>query len=154
MRKNSLILAFVVIIVVLILSACGTPYQSKTNPFQIGQVIYPNADYATEHTDEEVVIANQGAKVLDINSKLVRVQYADGNVDVLSFLWFEPAEMELTDDWVMGNPYHEGDEVCAVPDSIREDFPDKGTVTGVAMDFVLIDDFGTLLNWRHFQFCQ
>jgi hypothetical protein len=154
MRKNSLTLAFAVIITALLLSACGTPNQQETNPFQIGQVIYPNADYATEHTDEEVTIAKQGAKVLDITSEFVRVQYSDGNVDVLSFLWFEPAEMELTDEWAIGNPFHEGDEVCAVPDSVREDFPDEGTVTGITMDYILIDDYGSLLNWSHFQSCE
>ena len=145
---------FYVLLVTIVLASCNPGVEPEINPFRIGQVIYPNEEYAEEHNAKELALANQGTKVLDISSQLVRVQYSDGSVDVLSFYWFEPAEIELTEKWALGNPFHEGDKVCAVSDSLREGFLDKGIIDGVSGEFVLIKDHDTLLNWGHFQFCQ
>ena len=138
----------------LVLASCVSAKEPQENPFQIGQIIYPNGDYIETHTAEELEMASQGSKVLDVTSEFVRVEYTNGSVEMLSFVWFEPDEMKLTNDWALGNPFHIGDEVCAIPDSVRENFPDMGTVTDVEMDFILIDNFGTMINWGHFQYCH
>ena len=177
MRTRTALLLALILLVLLVVTACRKPNEPETfslrignitfpteapttehtiedNPFQIGQIIYPSEAYATEHTPEEVYVARRGAKVLDITVKLVRVEYSDGRVDTLSHLWFEPSEMILTEEWALGNPYHAGDEICVIPNFVGESFPDTGTVERITEDHVIIEGYNSLLHWTLFQYCN
>ncbi|KKS07013.1 hypothetical protein A3K01_04135 [candidate division WWE3 bacterium RIFOXYD1_FULL_43_17] len=154
MKTNVFCSVVVVVILVMSFPSCSGSSEQETNPFQIGQTIYPNKDYVESHYPEHVAIAIQGGKVVDITRDLVRIEYNDGSTYVFDHEWFQPLEMELSEVWMLGNPFHVGDYVCAVPDSIRESFPDAGNVSKVQGELIQLNGSGHLINWAHFQLCK
>lgn len=161
MNTKRLILILMALLV-LSLAACESRDEPvveevQANPFYIGQVVYPGPDFDVTHSQKEIEVAQRGAKVLDITNRLVRVRYTDDSVEILSFVWFEypenPVEIRLTDDWLMGNPFHEGATVCLVPDSRRKGLPNEGTIEKVNGEVVLLDTYTDWLNWEHLQYC-
>lgn len=134
-----------------IVSASCSP--AEVNPFQIGQTVYPSEIYGGKHTKAELELAQEGARVLDITETLVRVEYADGSVDFLHNEYFVPGDVALDEDWLLGNPFAVGQEVCAVPGSVREPFPDRAAITGIDGERLYLAGYQYPVNWTHFQEC-
>ena len=153
-----LVLALGLVIIPPIAFASGT--HNEIPDFQIGQTVVTTDKYPETFHDDG--IANKILQIVDMNSELLRVQDEDGNEYVLSYEWLEPLPMELSEDWVFGNPFKVNDYVCSTPGSLRESFPDEGVVAEVDGDFISLlywENYGPvertdMINWQHFQFCE
>lgn len=133
---------------------CSTP--DEVNPFVIGQTVYPADNFRlTDPTDDFMKVAEEGAEVINLTKDLIRVRFSDNTEKVYDWSWFVANnDLVLTDDWVLGNPFSVGQTVCAVPDSVREDFPDSGVVADVVGELLLLDNYDSPINSGHFQECQ
>lgn len=152
--KHFFSLLLVIVLAGLVIVGCGGN-APKTNPFVIGQTVYPKSDFVLTASAEQFAKMAQGAKVINTSSDLIRVRFSDNTEGVYGWVWFIAKEpLVLTEDWVLGNPFSTGQTVCAVPDSVRESFPDKGIVTEIHGELIKLEGYDSLLHSGHFQECQ
>ncbi len=149
----------------------------RENPFVIGQTVYPTEAYLDELTSREVgyrslgyeefalreaalqEVIGEGGVVMDMTAHLIRIRFSDGSESDFDWGWFEAKEgLVLTDDWVLGNPFSVGQTVCAIPDSIRLDFPDRGVVEAISGNLLKLRGYGSTysdyIHFGHFQECR
>jgi hypothetical protein len=131
--------------------------EEEKNPFTIGDTVSPveGAPFTGFSDESFASFKNDGAMVVDLTNEFVRVCLEDGSEDTYYWKWLEKKdELVLTRDWVIGNPYSPGQEVCAIPSSLAESFPDKGIVEAIDGDQLQVEGFDRLIDWGHFQECN
>ena len=125
--------------------------EEARNPFQVGQKVSVTDKYAEVQGAEEAELLD--CQIINMTAAQVRIR-CNGLEKDLHWSWLKAdGELELTDEWVFSNPFRVGQEVCAVPDSIREDFLDIGVVVDLQNELIKLDDYPDWINWTHFQYC-
>ena len=154
MKNFKLTMVLIFVLSTLLLVSCGNAPE-ESNPFVIGQTVYPADNFSlTGSTKEVVALADQGAQIVNMTRDLIRVQFADGSEAVYNWKWFDAGEpFELTDEWVFGNPFVVGETVCAVPRSVDRNFSDKGVVSEVHDELIKLEGEDSLIYFGHFQRC-
>jgi hypothetical protein len=153
-------------------SMLGGSYVSDNvgqNPFRLYQRVYPNAEfYKYElgiYESNLISVARSGAIVIDQTNAFLRLLFDDGTVSTYPNRMFtgktddldrnsENYEFWIYNNWRLGNPFAEGDVVCAVPDSAWIDIPDKSIVLKVDEQFVYIVGDESTIEFSHFQYCK
>lgn len=139
------------------------PSHTEGNPFRIYQRVYPRSDFYTTNPSSELLKQlSQGVVVINIHRDYIRIRLADGNEYTYGHGWFvgvpgdrntDISEPYMANRWKVGNQFKFGDIVCAVPDSVRESFPDKSIVLGTEGELLYIFGYSGPINHGHFQKC-
>lgn len=126
------------------------------NPFKVGQTIYPNGNFL-RFNEEFETIAQDGVKVIDITISLVRVMWSDGNEGTYHWSYFvdQKESMALSDDWLIGNIFAVGQEVCATLSSTSlGHIPTRGIIQEIAGRLITLEEEeDRWFDHKHFQKC-
>jgi hypothetical protein len=135
------------------ITVTGVQQGNGNSRFYVGETVYPAEGFSNNNSPKITSMANEGVVVVNLSDKLVRVKFVDGSEATYGLDWFISKE-PTSPNWVVGNKFVVGQEVCAIPSSVREPFPNKGVVEKIDGDLVELKGYTGSIDFMHFQVCR